>query len=296
MLRLLREQKGSVIVIVALATTVLIGFAALTVDMGLLYLNRIELSNMVDASALAGARDLPSSATQAVAVARNYASINGLPSDTLSFRVGTGGSSLAVTASRRVNLLFAPILGLANQTINASATASVSAAGAATGVVPWGIEKETLTYGQTYTLKVGGGSGNTGNYGALALGGTGGNNYRDNIEYGYSGQLKVGDWVNTEPGNKVGPTDQGVDYRISQDPNATFSTVQKGSPRVVIVPIVESLDVNGRKPVQIAGFAAFFLQSSSKGVVTGVFMQMVSSDIPPGGGTSYGLYNIKLTQ
>lgn len=297
MLSLLHEQRGSAIVLVALATTVLIGFAALTVDMGTLYFNRIELSNMVDASALAGACVLPKGAIYGVAEARNYAATNGLPSDTVSYDVGSGGSSLTVTASRRINLLFAPILGIANQAINASATATVSAAGAATNVVPWAIVvKDNLTYGDTRILKVGGGCGSSGNYGALALGGTGGNTYKNNIKHGYSEQLKVGDWVNTEPGNKVGPTDQGVSYRISQDPNATISTVNNNSPRVVVVPIVKTMDLTGRKPTQIVGFAAFFLQSSSKGVVTGVFMQIASSNVPPGGTSEYGLYNIKLTQ
>jgi len=166
--------------------------------------------------------------------------------------------------------------------------------------VPFGVVKQPLIYGQTYTLKDGAGDGYSGNYGALALGGNGANVYLGNIEDGYSGLLSIGEWVYTEPGNMSGPTGNGVDYRISLDPTATFATVQKGSPRILVVPIIDSLTVNGRSQVQIVGFAAFFLEGvggkGNKDYVTGKFMQMVMSGDSGGGGTGYGLYGAALLE
>lgn len=295
-LNILREQKGSVLIFFTLGFTFFLGMSSLVIDVAFLYLNKTKLSNMVDSAALAGALDLPKNSTDALESAYDYADMNGLTSDNVTASVGSGNKSLTVTASRDVKLFFASLLGVSHTTINASATATISAIGAATGVVPFGLEKQSFVYGQTYTLKEGGGSGYCGNYGALALGGNGGSNYRSNIENGYSDLLRVGDWVSTEPGNMVGPTDQGVSYRINQDPTVTFSTVQQDSPRIVIIPIIDSLDVNGRKPVQIVGFAAFFLEASNRGVVTGKFMQICSSNNIPGNGTSYGLYSVRLSQ
>src|SRR4030067_1579475 len=54
----LNDQKGIVIVIVAILIAVFIGFAALAVDIGHLYVVRNELQNAADAGALAGARFL----------------------------------------------------------------------------------------------------------------------------------------------------------------------------------------------------------------------------------------------
>ncbi len=296
MLALLRDQKGSVVVLTALGLIVIIGFASLIMDIGLLYYNKEQLSVAADAAALAGARDLSISSTQAVATANSYAALNGKKGDIVTPTVGNSGTSLTVTIARPVTYLFAWVFGLKSHTVSGTATATLSAAGSATGIMPFGITKQTLAYGQSVILKQG--TGITGNYGALALGGNGANNYRNNIENGYSGLVSVGDWLLTEPGNIVGPTDQGVDYRIGLDPSATFNTVQSVSPRIVIVPVIDSFNVHGKKPVLVDGFAVFFLESSNGGVVTGEFMQMYSdsSNVNPGTGTSYGLYNLKLTQ
>lgn len=296
MRKYLCNQRGQALVLFALSLTCLMGFSAIVVDVGSLYLTRTQLANMADAAALAGVKELPGSSSRAVSVAQQYATINGKAGDTVAASVGSGAASLTVTVSRNVNFMVAPILGFANQTVQATATAAVSSAGSATGVVPFGVEKQTFVYGQTYTLKQGGGGGYCGNYGGLALGGNGASVYKSNIENGYSGTLSVGDWVYTETGNIVGPTDQGVATRVSQDPNSTYDTVQVGSPRLIIVPVIDSLAVNGKKPVLIDGFASFFLNGSSSGVVTGVFMETYSNNVAAGSGANYGLYNVKLTQ
>src|SRR5690242_1349188 len=53
-----RRERGVVAIMVALAMVLLIGFAALALDLGKLYIVRSELSNAADACALAAARDL----------------------------------------------------------------------------------------------------------------------------------------------------------------------------------------------------------------------------------------------
>jgi hypothetical protein len=58
LLRRLRDQKGATIVVVALVLVVLIGFAALAVDLAYLYVIRGELQNAADSGALAGAQVL----------------------------------------------------------------------------------------------------------------------------------------------------------------------------------------------------------------------------------------------
>lgn len=56
--RFSKSQKGAVSVLVALTLPVLLGAAALAVDLGYLYVVRNELQNDADAAALAGARKL----------------------------------------------------------------------------------------------------------------------------------------------------------------------------------------------------------------------------------------------
>jgi len=300
MLRILREEKGSAMVVMVVSITVMLGFAALVIDIGNLYLNRIRLVNMADAAALAGVQDLPSSPQLAINNAYRYAAQNGTNSDVVGVSLSTNDTVVTVNVTRTVPFFFAKIFGMISTDVSARAVAGIKPITGVSDVVPFGVAKQQFIYGQTYTLKDGAGSGYDGNYGALALGGNGANIYRGNIENGYSGQLRIGDWVSTEPGNMSGATSTGVEYRISLDPTATFATVQTGSPRILIVPIIDSLTVNGRSEVQIVGFAAFFLEGvggqGNKNYVTGRFLEMVVLGDTGSGSSSYGLYGASLIE
>ena len=301
-LQILRSQKGVVTLISALSFVVFLGIAALVVDLGIIYLNRNQVANAADAAALAGAKDLPGHTDLALANAHQYAVTNGKAGDIIVPLLSDNNTTLSITITRKVPLIFAQVFGKDSVIINASATAKVMPfKGGGIGIVPWGIEKQTLVYGQTYTLKLGGGSGYNGNFQALALGATGANNYRDNIINGYQGTYRIGDWIQTETGNMSGPTKSGVNSRISRDPTATFDTVQSNSARIIIVPVIDSLQVSGRTDVLIVGFAAFFLEGAGGGgndcFVYGKFRQMViPGEAADASTTSYGLYAVVLTK
>lgn len=300
-LKWLKNERGSTAALTTLAITALIGVTALAVDVGVWYVNRVQVSNMVDAAALAGAQDLPD-ATKAEASAYDYANKNNKDGDTVVVQIGADNTTLTVTARREVVNLFSRVYQQLGRTttVRATATAKIFPLGAAMGVIPIGVVKQNFVYGTTYTLKVGGGSGTTGNYGALALGGKGGSNYLDNVKFGYDGELRAGEWVTTETGNMSGPTTTGINYRIDQDANSSYNTVKEGSPRIVILPVLDSLTVNGRGEVLIVGFAAFFLEgvagSGSKNEVTGKFMRMVIAGEAGNTGTNYGVSAVKLIE
>lgn len=300
LLRILREQKGTVAVLTALAITSLLGFTALVVDIGVLYINKTQLVNMADAAALAGVQDLPADDVSAEKNAAFYAAQNGNLTDVVNTTVGSDNKTITVTAKRTVALFFARVFAVNSSEVTATAVAAVRPISGVSGAVPFGIVKQDFIYGKTYLLKDGGGSGYDGNYGPLALGGTGASNYVDKIKYGYSGKLAIGQWVPTETGNMSGPTGQGVSYRIGLDSAAGFETVAKDSPRIVIVPVIDSLAVEGRTDVEIVGFAAFFLEGTggtgTDNYVYGKFIQEVVPGDITGSSAGYGLYGATLIQ
>jgi hypothetical protein len=69
-------ERGSVAVLVALALAVLLGFAALVVDVGLLWAVRAEAQTAADAAALAGAARLADGPAGTVAAVRHYLDAN----------------------------------------------------------------------------------------------------------------------------------------------------------------------------------------------------------------------------
>ena len=86
MWKIFAERKGAVAAMVALALPAMLGFGALAVDVGSLYVNRTQLSAMADAAVLAGAQELPKNPDQATVMAKDYAGRNGLPGDTVAGR------------------------------------------------------------------------------------------------------------------------------------------------------------------------------------------------------------------
>jgi Putative Flp pilus-assembly TadE/G-like len=69
-------ERGSVAVLLALALTALLGFAALVVDIGLSWAVRAEAQTAADAAALAGAARLADGPTAAVTAVRQYLDAN----------------------------------------------------------------------------------------------------------------------------------------------------------------------------------------------------------------------------
>jgi hypothetical protein len=74
----LRSERGQALVLAALAMVVILGFAAMAIDVGYWYSQKREVQKAVDAAALAGAQELPDDYVQAEAVARDYLTRNGI--------------------------------------------------------------------------------------------------------------------------------------------------------------------------------------------------------------------------
>ena len=302
--QILRCRRGAVVVLMAAAVVGLTGMAALAVDAGMLYLNKYQLANAADAAALAGAQELPGRPDDAVSTASSIATANSKPGatpDNIQPVLSKNNTAITVTISRNVPLYFAKVLGLASSQVTATATAEVKTyTGGSNGIVPFGIVKQNFIFGQTYNLKLGAGDGFHGNFQALALGGSGASAYTNNIKYGYKGTFKIGDWILTETGNMSGPTASGVSYRIGLDPASTFDNVSANSSRIIIVPVLESLLVDGRSDVLVVGFAAFFLEGSGGGgntsYVYGKFREMVTPGESSNGVPYYGLSVVTLTK
>ncbi|NMB46821.1 MAG: hypothetical protein GX998_10490 [Firmicutes bacterium] len=300
------DDAGAVLVMTALFLVVLLGFSALVIDVGLLYINRLALVNAVDAAALAGVQDLPYSPTMAIENAKRYAATNGADRDGVSVLVRDNDHEVQVTAFRDVHLYLARIFGRTEQRITASATARVGSIRAYRGVVPFGIEAQDFIWGEQYILKldphVEPGP-FRGNFQALALGGQGASDYEENLIYGYQGVLEVGDWIDTEPGNIRGKTIKAVRTRINQCPHypkCTWEHVEKGCSRVVITPVIKSFqDAKGRsEKVEVVGFAAFFLEGTLQGsdsAVVGRFLPIVVTG-ELGDAGDFGLRGYKLVK
>lgn len=297
--RILENQRGSALLIIAAGLATFLGFAAIVLDVGSLYLARSRLANAVDAAALAGAQELPAAVENALEQAAQVAVANGVDEQGLTLAVSEDRHAIKVEAVDAVPLYFARIFGLSTATVSAKAEAVVGAVQSVKGVVPLGIEQQDFVFGELYTLKEGGGNGTTGNFGGLSFGMNGASRFREYLRYGYPKELSIGDVIESEPGNMSGPT-QVLQERINachHVPRCTPAQFARDCPRIILVPIIDQFG-NGRSDVTIVGFAAFFLEevggNGNHAYITGRFLQTVTSGEIGDPSADFGLRAVKL--
>lgn len=284
----------------ALSMVAVCGFAALAVDAGVLMAEQQKLQDAADAAALAGAASLLQGASDAVNAALQYAA-GDAPAGAFSAFANEQTETVRVSGTQSLPLWFARVVGVSSGVVHAAATAEIGPVQSLAGVVPIAVPNSVFTYGQTVVLSEGAGSGQSGNYGFLDFSGQGANGLESDLEHGYSFALSVGQSVATKPGVMSGPVAQAIQYRLdaaAADPNSgSISTVTDGSPRVMLVPIVNTLDVSGKKDVTILGFAAFYLDglegNGGHQEIVGQFIQLVTNGTV-GSGSNYGTYGVRL--
>jgi hypothetical protein len=121
-------------------------------------------------------------------------------------------------------------------------------------------------------------------YNPWALPGRGGaSDYREDIATCNSTKLAIGDFMDAEPGNMVGPTKQGTDDLVDKDPNAVWdesckcvkNSAFRTSPRVVVIPVYDPVyyetgKQNGSNAsLKIANFLGFFIEKMNGNEVVG---------------------------
>ena len=122
--KLLKSESGQSILLIAISLVVLIGFAAIGVDVGRVSVAKGQLQNAADAAALAGAQALPSAAN-AQAQAIVYAGINSVSAaDTVATTPFSGDSAkIEVVCNGTVQYTFARVFGLSSLQISARSVA-----------------------------------------------------------------------------------------------------------------------------------------------------------------------------
>ncbi|MFV9510502.1 pilus assembly protein TadG-related protein [Tepidibacillus sp. LV47] len=304
----MNNQKGNISVIILFAMAVILGMAAMVIDLGYVMLERQRLSDGVDAAALSGAQELVNGTTQAKETAIQYAMENGVNNPAITFE---GDYKITVTGKKEVPFFFAKIFGFNHTVVEAKASAQMKPLSSARGIVPLAVkapnpeeENYGFTYGSLYTLKYDPQHAANGNFGPLALGGRGASNYEENLLNGYEGVLSIGDVVDTEPGNMSGPTERAISERIKLSSDCqTYELAKKNRncKRVIYLPVIDDVNLKGRDKVTIIGFAAFYLEevggNGNQSYVTGRFLKTIySGDWNDENQHDIGLYAVKLVE
>jgi hypothetical protein len=300
---LAKRPKGQIAVVIGVAAVGLISSMALAADVGVFYWTWAYLQKAADAAVLAGGTYLPEMQDRAMQKAREYVGRNGVDeSEITDLAVSDDGRQISISLQRTVPYFFARVVGLAQDDVSVRAVAEVKPSGTARGLIPVGVDHRTdLTPYQTITLK-GGPFIAPGNWKPLALGAPGADIYRSNLEYGYQGEVKIADFVDTETGVMAGPTEQGLQARIDNGlanyPEGTADVHELNDARVVQLPIIDFTEIEGKSSVPVLGFAVFWLTSvNGNGDITGQFIRQVTSgDRPADNAPLFGALSVVLVE
>lgn len=311
------NQRGQSLVLSLLFLTVLVGMAALVVDVGSWYRADRKLQANADAAALAGAQELPANSAAAEARALEYADTNdgGLEAKNVKFRTTVvPHDTIAVTTDRPSPGFFAQLFGRGSVDVRAKAAARAGVLGSAIGAAPiavdwqhemlhcdppescWGrYEDGELIPGQMTTVdffKTGPGAFRIVNIDS-SRGGTGLTDIAEWIRTGYLDAADVNQWYYSDPGIKPNSSHvkEALDYRLSGEPDLLF-------------PVYNAVEESGSNfRYYVIGFAVFHVTSweihgSKDSRINGYFMDMVWTGVPAssGGAPGFGARAVELIE
>ena len=314
-----REENGQSLTLVAVVMTLLLAMAAVSVDLGYLFLQKRNLQNVADAASLAGARELYSEGVDGDLVldrvkeyvrAHNIAESEIINEDEIK-QLSSEDTHVTVILRGGRGLFFSRIFNILSSDVSARATAKIGPLeGVAENLVPIALTEEEFnkatedcfdehgnyTGGEEFEFIdfhiIG-----AANWGVLSFEGRGTGQtppvISDYIENGYPGLVYKGDEnVYTAPGAAGGGA-QG-DVRAA---------IESRYGQVVFVPVVRG-SVNGSKWIEVIEFAAIRVgEMTGQGANIGLKGELVRAvgigpvgSFPEGGRNPLGLVGVVLVE
>lgn len=174
-----KHEEGQVVVLFLIALAIMLGFSALTLDVGASYAMKAKLQNASDAAAMAGAQDLIDP-LNAMKTALFYAGENGIAVPDVSVNITSSpysytdpetGDTITITApfendptkievviSRTISFSFAKILGISEGVVSTRSVAQFGIAGSVPWIVPFVIPQPIeFNYDNVYVMRMYGG-------------------------------------------------------------------------------------------------------------------------------------------
>jgi len=297
------NQRGQVLVLTALTMMVLLGMAALVLDVGHWFRAQRDLQATADASALAGAQALPEDAGTAAALAAEYTSKNGGSGATATVTFTSknyANDTIHVKLSRETPGFFAKIFGIDSVEVGAKSAARSINPSNAKWAAPFGVdEKHPLLhcspgpcFDEATELdldKVGPGAFRIINLDG-SKGGTGSQTLGEWILSGYAGYMPLGEYK----------SDPGAKFNSSEVQAAIREKIASGEE--LLFPVYRTIREEGANlEYEVIGWVGFVITDAeihgSKGKLFGHFTRVIwegFTSSSAAGNPDFGVRSIEL--
>jgi hypothetical protein len=275
------NNRGQATVLTLVMLVVLLGMAALVLDLGSWYRADRQTQAAADAAALAGAQALPSDSGSAASLAQQYVTKNGGGTTAVTFKNGLlDNDTISVTLSRTAEGTFTKLFGVGSATVGSHATARASMMDEAKYVAPIGVNLAhkklkgsascpCFGAGNLTTLPLGK-TGVPGGFDVINVdsshGGTGPGTLADWILHGLDAYMPLGDYY----------SDAGAKWNSSQIGDA----LDKRIGTELLFPVYDIVKGTGSNAqYHVVGWVGFHLtgheEHGSDGSITGWFTEVV---------------------
>lgn len=302
----MKSERGQAMLITVLFLVVLMGCAALTLDVGSWYREQRQAQATADAAALAGAQALPTDPTAALNLAKQYADANGGGAGTGDITLPSA-DTVSVHVTRNAPSFFASVLSIGSVNVSAHAAARAGVPEAVQGAAPIVVNKQhpllsgpgCPCFDVETTLPL---SKNPapGAFGMVDFNNSGSNGNPDLsnwIQYGYPGELPL-DPYDSDPGAKFNGS-------ITSALNARMGTE-------LLFPVYDTLGGTGSNAqYNVIGWVAFHLdcfglaasttdcinQNGNNQTLTGYFTRAIWKGIESASNQhlpDFGVYTVSL--
>ncbi|MDW7650963.1 MAG: pilus assembly protein TadG-related protein [Bacillota bacterium] len=305
---MLNNQRGSVIVLLAIVMTGLLAGAAVVTDIGVNYVIQGRLSIAADAAALAAGTKLGGGYDEITQLAVTTAEKNGVPAERVIVEVDNDAKGVTVRTQAPMQLYFAQIFGAEGGVMEQRARVALTRPIAFMDIYPLGLDEEiTFEYFKhvnLYSKELLG----SGNWGALYFDdSTGTSTYRVHLQEGYPGLVTIGDDAESKGGATPQAIKKSLDYRFqlaAETHQCQLGECPPDCARILVLPIYRAvLDNNQNKTseVIIVDFAAFWVSEydigGAKTEIWGYFIKPnVNPAISVEGESPYGMTATRLVE
>lgn len=267
-MKILKDESGNFLILGVFSVLGILLISSIVLDLGRVYMEKQRLYNSYDAAALAGAQRMVEGQTDWENTARKIIGDNGQEETVKNSTSITSPSSntIEVEGEKIVPLLTTQLINLKTIKVAAKVKATAGTVVSAKGIMPIAIidkpdGSNDYEFDKEYALTRTAQNNASGNFGFLDCDGNGSKGVAEFIKQGC--ELSTSVPVDTETGNNA----------MS---NNVKTALKEKEGTLIYVPMVESIEVNGKKEVNIIGFAAFeYIGINDQNQLVGKFVRKV---------------------
>lgn len=306
---LLNNRRGSTSFVFVCSALIIILLSAMVTDIGYIAIERYKMDRLLDRIAEQGANALLVDKNEGIKVIKENAvkSINNITK--LDINVSDNNREMSINLERKIDYIFLKYIGFDDKRINSRVTAKVSNVTSYKGIRPFAVPKSEIKYGKQYYLSILEGkqykTSKEENFLRLIPVNIGNGNFETGIMFGLNKTVQTGDNIYALSKIDFLSVNKSIDRlteKCNKIPACVYDNYELDCPRIIILPVVDNIEVSGKKAMKVLGFTAFFIEGGNFDGddnkeyvgISGKFIKYAVNSITSDGIPDFGLVGVKL--